>query len=218
MTISQRLRAIANLVPSRATPVDIGSDHGHVLDLLLSSGKIIKGYATDNKTGPFHRLEKRFEHEPRIKVYKADGLTNLPDDVDTLIITGMGGLLINQIIEQGTHFLDNISSIIVGPHQQVYEVRRDLSQLGFMIVAETIVAEDYQFYDLLRFEPGIAEYREQELSWGPINLKTRSPILLLKMRQRIEEIDRILKKPIPAKRIAALKKEMAWLQHYDQNK
>ncbi len=217
MKIAERLRAIATLVPAGATVADIGSDHGLLLDYLLNIGRIEKGYATDNKDGPFKRLLVHFRDEPRVQVYLADGLTGLPADVDAVVIAGMGGLLINRMLTAGRSSLDQIDDLIVSPHQQVAEVRQLMMNDGFRIDDELIVEEDGQFYEVMRFVKGKADYSIQELRYGPLNLKRHDQTLIKKMKARIETIDRLLNKDLPDFRIEELKQEKEWLHQYDQN-
>ena len=55
--ISKRLETIASMVP-KSVVADIGSDHGKLMIELFNSGKITKGYAVENKKGPYNRLVK----------------------------------------------------------------------------------------------------------------------------------------------------------------
>ncbi|MFA5235932.1 MAG: class I SAM-dependent methyltransferase [Bacilli bacterium] len=217
MNISGRLLAIASLVPQDATVADIGSDHGLLIDHLSSQGRIDKGYATDNKAGPFRRLMERFRNEPRISAYQADGLTGLPADVDTIVIAGMGGLLINRILIEGRSTLHKVKHIIISPHQQVAEVRQTMMNLGYKIEDELIVSEDNQFYEAISFVHGVADYSEKELRYGPLNLARHTPELIAKLKARLETIERLLKKNLPAFRLAELHREKEWIQQYDQN-
>ncbi len=217
MKIAERLRAIASLVPDGAIIADIGSDHGLLLDYLLSLGRIGKGYATDNKDGPYRRLLTHFHNEPRIQTYLADGLALLPHDVDTIVISGMGGTLINRILTDGRPALGRVKCIVISPHQQVAEVRQTMMNLGYRIEEELIVAEDGQFYEAMRFVRGTVEYSKNELLYGPLNLARHTPELIKHMKARLETIERLLQKNLPESRLEPLRKEKEWLHQYDQN-
>ena len=53
--LSKRLRIIHDMVPESVV-ADTGSDHGKLMIALVESGIVTKGYAVENKEGPFERL------------------------------------------------------------------------------------------------------------------------------------------------------------------
>ncbi len=218
MDISLRLKTIAAYVPHDTVVADIGSDHGHLLSYLLAKNIIKHGYATDNKRGPYERLRARFIAEPRIKVYLADGLEQLPTDVDTIVLAGMGGLLIQKIIEHHQAALSHVARLIISPHQQTKQLREFMMLIGYHIDDETIIEDASQFYDIIVFKKGSIRYSPYELEYGPLNLKRRSPSLRKKMCERIDEIERILEHDIPETNRKRLLIEKEWLENYDQNK
>jgi tRNA (adenine22-N1)-methyltransferase len=216
--IGRRLQTIAQFIPKGSIVADIGSDHGLLLEYCLAQGIIEKGYASDNKLGPYQRLLKRFGHHSHVGVYLADGLAKLPPDVDTIVIAGMGGNLISRIIYVKSDRLAQIRHIIVSPHQQVEELRLTMMNLGYGINDETIVSEDHKYYDVISFSPSSAQYSHEQLKYGPLNLLRRPQALLDKMADRIDEIHRILAHDLPMSKRDELTKELEWLTHYDQNK
>ena len=216
--VGLRLQTIAGFIPKGAIIADIGSDHGLLIEYCLTQGIIQKGYASDNKLGPYQRLLKRFGKHSPIGVYLADGLAKLPLDVDTIVIAGMGGKLISRIISVSQDKLTQLQHIIVCPHQQEDEARATFVKLGYQIIDETIVKEDGKFYDVILFAKGPAHYTIEQLKYGPINLAKRPRALLDKMAERIDEITRILSNDVPLAKREQLTKELEWLTHYDQNK
>ena len=54
--VSKRLKIIHDMVP-KSVAADIGSDHGKLMIALVESKTIVKGYAVENKEGPFERLK-----------------------------------------------------------------------------------------------------------------------------------------------------------------
>ena len=217
MNIAPRLIAIASFVPKGAILADIGSDHGLLSKYLLEQGVITRGYASDNKMGPFSRLSEKFAGDKRITTYMADGLDELPNDVDTIVIAGMGGTLINKILERNNNRLNTLETLILSPHQQQKVVREYMMNQGFMINEEALVQEDDKFYDIMRFHKGTIHYDQQQLNWGPLLLARHDPVLLIKMQARLQEIESILLCNIPNRRRIQLEEEKEWLRHYDQD-
>jgi len=213
-----RLQTIATFIPQGAILADIGSDHGLLIEYCLVQGIIQKGYASDNKLGPYQRLLKRFGKHSPIGVYLADGLAKLPLDVNTVVIAGMGGKLISRIISVRQDKLTQLEHIIISPHQQEDEVRLTMVKQGYQIIDETIVKEDDKFYDVILFAKGTCNYTIEQLKYGPINLAKRPQALRDKIAERIDEIKRILSNEVPLAKREQLTKELEWLIHYDQNK
>ena len=60
MKLSKRLQAIYDMVPSGVV-ADVGSDHGKLIISLFENGVITKGYAIENKKGPYDRLVKAID-------------------------------------------------------------------------------------------------------------------------------------------------------------
>ena len=101
MKLSKRLQAIYDMVPNGVV-ADIGSDHGKLIISLFQNGIISKGYAIENKKGPYSRLVKAIEDSgcsDSIVPMFSDGISELPSDVDTIVIAGMGGFNIIEILK-----------------------------------------------------------------------------------------------------------------------
>ena len=93
MKLSKRLQSIYDMVPSGVT-ADVGSDHGKLIISLFENGVISKGYAIENKKGPYNRLVKAINThgvQDNVIPMLSDGISELPTDVDTVVIAGMGG-------------------------------------------------------------------------------------------------------------------------------
>jgi len=218
MALRRRLSAIADFINKDAVVADIGSDHGLLLKHLLDQGIISKSYGSDNKNGPFQRLQDVFREEPRIEVYMASGLDKLPADVDTVVIAGMGGALIAKILKEGRRQLAGIKRLVLGPHNQADIVRKTSRLLGFAIIKETVIEEDGQYYDIIALDKGSAAYDRSELLWGPYNIKHPTDAFLAKMKARLEEITRVMAQSIPHERRDALKQEKDWIEQYAHRK
>ena len=99
--LSKRLKIIHDMVP-KSVVADIGSDHGKLMIALVQSGIITKGYAVENKEGPFERLRSnliRYKVHDKITPLFSDGIKDLPRDTQTIVIAGMGGTNIVNILK-----------------------------------------------------------------------------------------------------------------------
>ena len=192
--LSERLSVIHDMVDSDVL-MDVGSDHGKLIISLIKDKKIKFGYAIENKSGPYNHLVESIQKEnllDRITPLFSDGITDLKDDVDTIVIAGMGGFTILGILEAHKEKLTNVKHIIVDPHNAIKDVRKGLANLGFAIADENIVYEDDIYYEIIDFVPGHKEYTEEEYYFGPVLMKKREKAFLTKWAERMDEIISIL--------------------------
>lgn len=216
--LSKRLSVIHDMVNSDVL-MDVGSDHGKLIISLVRDNRIRFGYAVENKSGPYNRLVENIKKEnllDKITPMFSDGITDLKDDVDTIVIAGMGGFTILGILEAHKEKLANIKHIIVDPHNALKDVRKGLANLGFSIADENIVYEDDIYYEIIDFVPGCEEYSEEDYYFGPILKKKRDKAFLTKWAERIDEIDSILDyhiNDISEERKASLQEERERISH-----
>ena len=214
--LSERLETIYKMVP-QGMAADIGADHGKLMIALYEGGIVSHGYAVENKKGPQNRLVKALEEkgiEEEIIPLFSDGIKDVPDNVHTIIIAGMGGNLIIDILKKYPQKTKNIQTLIIDAHTAVPKVRKEVSKLGFVIADEKIVREDGIFYEIIKFlRADIASYGENDIEFGPILRNEKSATFKEKYNSRIFEIDQLLKnKNLPKERIEQLSKEKEKIQ------
>ena len=125
MKLSKRLQAIYDMIPS-GVAADVGSDHGKLIISLFEGGVISKGYAIENKKGPYSRLVKAIKDsgcEDHIIPMLSDGISELPSDVDIVVLAGMGGINIIDILKAHPSKLKNVGTIVVDAHNAIPEMR-----------------------------------------------------------------------------------------------
>ena len=104
LPISKRLLCCASMVQSGARVADIGTDHGYLGIYLLQTGAARHVIACDLRKDPLEnarRNAKLFGVDGKMELRLSDGLEKiLPDEVDTVVMAGMGGDLIQKILSQ----------------------------------------------------------------------------------------------------------------------
>lgn len=208
--LSSRLLAIIKYVDPSDIVIDVGSDHGQLAIELARSNAAQRVLASENKRGPFKTLAAAVKHSQltNLNVMLTDGLNNIPTDINTVIIAGMGGVTINEIISRKNAPITQIKKLILLPHGGAPLLRKTASELGFRLIAEEVIKDDDRFYELLVFVPGSITYTSDELLFGPINLLKQSPNFRLMWENVYEENEYILAKPLNPKR----RKEIEALQ------
>lgn len=213
--LSLRLKTILEMIP-KSVVADIGADHGKLMIALFKGGIISKGYAIENKKGPYQRLVRALEKEDLIDhiipLY-SDGIEDLPVSVKTIVLAGMGGDTIIDILKKNPLKLKLVSTIIVDAHGAVAKVRDEVSKMGFVIADEKIIKEDDKYYEIIKFiRSDIASYTDQDIEFGPILRNEKCAIFKEKYISRIQEIDNLLLKNLPEQRTNELLKEKNRIQ------
>ena len=211
MKLSKRLQAIYDMVPS-GVAADVGSDHGKLIISLFEGGVISKGYAIENKKGPYTRLVKAIEDSgcrDHIIPMFSDGISELPKDVDIVILAGMGGINIIDILKAHLGKLKNVRTIIVDAHNAIPEMRKAVCKMGYIIADEDIVQDGGKYYEIIKFVAGECAYLDDaDYEFGPVLSKEKSCIFKEKYESRIDEIDNLLStKNLPESKVIALNLE-----------
>lgn len=176
MLTDARLSAIMDMLPTSNTAADIGTDHGRLGAQLLLSEKCKNVWFTDISAPSLEkakRLIHRLELEDRAQFFVGDGARALPESPDAAIIAGMGGVTISEILKSSDGKLDG-SYLILQPNVAVYDVRKTLTESGFLIADERCVIAANRKYILIAAQKGKAAYSDRELIAGPVLLKKPS--------------------------------------------
>ena len=216
--LSKRLKIIFDMVP-KSVVADIGSDHGKLMIALVQADIVKKGYAVENKEGPFERLRSnliRYHVNDKITPLFSDGIKDITRDVETIVIAGMGGTNIVNILKAHPEKLVRVQTIIIDAHTAVPLARKEICQMGYAIADEQIVKEDDIFYEIIKFiKADKAIISDEDLEFGPILRQEKSATFKEKYQNRIYEIDTILSKgTLPKERIHSLNEEKHKLERY----
>lgn len=197
--LSNRLQTVADFVKPGARLADIGSDHAYLPVHLAKQGVIQAAVAGEVVKGPYHNAVSEIDDEQLTDVITArlaDGLAAIqPDDqIDTIVIAGMGGTLITNILESGKAHLPHHERLILQPNVGEDHVRRWLQDNYYQIVAERILAEDGHIYEIIVADPTdhAVKYSAEELKFGPFLLQEKSPVLKTKWRSEQTRLQQVI--------------------------
>ena len=150
MILSKRLGSVASYVAKGNTAADIGCDHAFVPVSLVRDGICPRAIAADVREGPLMRAEEHIRAaglSHRIQTRLSDGLDGiLPGEAQSIIISGMGGMLLIRILSRGEAAAKAADELILSPQSDLYAVRRYLVQNGYTIKEESVVREDGKYY------------------------------------------------------------------------
>ena len=135
----KRIDAITDFISPYKSIADIGCDHGYVIKQAFDKGYIDNAYAIDNKLGPINRAKDTLKDYKNVKYYLSDGLDSVDENIDCVIIAGMGGMLIIDILEKNKDKLNYIKRLIIEANKDEFKVRKYLTENGFYIYDEKIL-------------------------------------------------------------------------------
>ncbi len=153
LKLGNRLKKISEYVDKGSLVTDIGTDHGYIPAYLIQENIISKAILSDINEGPIENAKSTFiENEiyDKGKFYLSSGLKNIGDDeLDNVIIAGMGGLMIMKILMEDFEKAKKINKLILQPMQNKKELREFLLTNGFDIVDEALVSEGRHIYEII---------------------------------------------------------------------
>lgn len=199
MEISQRLRIVGDFVTQKRV-ADIGTDHAYVPIYLHKKENIEKVIACDINEKPLQKAQQniKLHHaENKIITRLGNGLQPLqPYEVDSIVISGMGGMLMIELMEQSQYVIKTVKELILCPHLDVTAVRKYLHNIGYSIVDERMIQEYGNFYTILRAIQGQQKYdNEIEYIFGKVLLEKRDTVLkeyIISEKIRIKKIEQHL--------------------------
>ena len=158
LPISKRLLCCASMVQSGSRVADIGTDHGYLGIYLLQSGAARHVIACDLRKDPLEnarRNAKLFGVDGAMELRLSDGLEKiLPDEVDTVVMAGMGGDLIQKILSQCPWRKREGLQFILQPQSAGNVLRRWLCEDGFEIRREEPVQDGHFLYTVMDIRQG----------------------------------------------------------------
>ena len=182
--LSNRLLAAAGMVTKGNIVADIGCDHAYTSIYLCQEGIAPRVIAMDVNKGPLQGAKLHVEEAGltgQIEVRLSDGLAALtPGEADTVLLCGMGGLLMIKILSDYPETTASMKELILQPQSEVGEVRHFLHKQGYRITKEHMLKEDGKFYVMMRAEQCAKPQQyetECEYLYGKLLLEEKNEVL-----------------------------------------
>ncbi|CAH0238291.1 tRNA (adenine(22)-N(1))-methyltransferase [Pseudomonas mediterranea] len=222
-TLSMRLERVAAQVPVGARLADIGSDHGYLPVALMRRGVIVAAVAGEVAVTPFHAAERTVREnglEPWITVRLADGLAAIEpgDGITAISFSGMGGETIRDILERDRSRLSGQERLILQPNGGEQPLRLWLMENGYRILGEEVLQENRFDYEIIVAErTGPVMYSAEELYFGPLLMRARSPAFLVKWQRRLRQKQKTLasfaqaRQTVPEEVVQDLVRQIRWI-------
>lgn len=170
--LGSRLHTIASFVPVGSRLGDIGTDHAYLPLYLIQKGIIKSAVGVDIHIGPYESaLEtvRMYGVGEKITIRQGNGLVPLKSgEIDTLVVAGMGGATILEILQSNPQVLSEVSTVILQPQGAEARVRRELIVQGWRLMKECLLEEDNRVYTVTVFT------RTEGLDYKEIQSRIRS--------------------------------------------
>jgi tRNA (adenine22-N1)-methyltransferase len=117
-----------------------------------------------------------------------------PDMVDTVIITGMGGELIVDILKKSA-VNNSVKEFILSPHKRADMVRKFLHKSGWCIKEEKMLVDAGKFYTVIKAVKGMEKepYTDEDYIYGKYLLDEQNPVLKAYLEKEYEKFKNIKK-------------------------
>lgn len=199
--LSKRLKAVAYYVDNGARLADIGSDHAYLPTYLMQKLVIDFAVAGEVVKGPFeiaknHVAEADLSDQIVVRLANGLGAIENTDKIDTIVIAGMGGILISEILEAGKEKLSPVKRLILQPNNHEESLRQWLVNHQFVIKKEEILLEAGKFYEIIVAEPLSKLMTEKlsvnDLTFGPFLSKEKSTVFQQKWQKELNTLNKII--------------------------
>ncbi|MCI5903267.1 MAG: class I SAM-dependent methyltransferase [Blautia sp.] len=200
MQLSERLRELAGMVTPGNRLVDVGCDHGYLPIWLVRNKIIPSAIAMDVRRGPLSKAQeniRQYALSDYIQTRLSWGLRELSvGEGDTLTIAGMGGPLMESLLEECPLVRESFAEMILQPQSDIGHFRHFIRSLGWEIIQEKIVLEDGKFYPMMKVRKAEKEnmpvYSREEEWFGRLLLEERNPILKQLLKKELKTRENIL--------------------------
>ena len=178
-----RIKALASLVDKDSRLVDIGTDHA-LLPIYLYENEITKKVTGSDISSNALEFAKnnlqKHNLSDKIKLIVSDGFTNLNDEYDTAVISGMGTDTIKKILDR-----ENLpNKLIISSHKNVDKLRLFMNKKGYKIIKEITLKDNDIYYDMIKYEKGIETLSNYDILVGKSN-DTEYKLYILDKYKRI---------------------------------
>ncbi len=155
--LSERLKKIADQIHQGETMADIGTDHGFLPLYLWEQGICPRVIMSDISSGSLAKARENCESyypAENFDLRLGSGITILDKaEVDTLVIAGMGGILMTEILGADLEKAQSFSKLILQPRKDIGKLRFWLFDNGFRIENEALVREGKYICEIITAVP-----------------------------------------------------------------
>lgn len=192
------------MVPNGARIADIGTDHAFLPSYLIKEKIASFAIGVEVNKGPYNQACStvvEYDLLEQIEIRLGDGLTVInPSEVSVVILAGMGGGVICDILEKSPQVVKSLDKLIIQPMKNAELVRYWLIAHDWKISEEELIYEDKQYYQIIgaikrkqtEQAESVSTLTESEAVYGPLLIKKKHPLLSSLVEKDIKSWQEIL--------------------------
>ncbi|MFI3329533.1 MAG: class I SAM-dependent methyltransferase [bacterium] len=170
MKISKRLEALSKEVIGFNTVCDVGCDHGLFSIYSILYCGIKHAYLLDINQEPLNSAKNNFI---KYKLSNAtfllsDGLKDFNEQLDCLVISGIGGYLMTRILQDDLDKIKLANKLILQPNSDFEILRKFLLENNFEITFENMLLDNKKYCYYLTAINKKTSFNEEDVLFGPI--------------------------------------------------
>ena len=199
MELSKRLNWIIEKLDKVEVIMDVGTDHGYIPIYLVKNNIAKKVIASDINKEPLKKAKINASLDgvlDKIDLRLGGGLSPLNNkEADSVIIAGMGGNLIRDILENDLDKVKNLEYLILQPAQNPEVLRKYLYNNNYEILEEDICLDENKYYEIFKVKYKKGDYITLEdifYEISPEMLSKKSPVLKAYIESKIEKNKRVM--------------------------
>ena len=159
--LTDRLQLLADQINQDETMADIGTDHGFLPIYLWENEISPKVIMADISPGSLQKARVNcYENYPdeKFDLRLGNGIQILENgEVDAVVIAGMGGKLMTEILGENLEKSKSFGKLILQPRNGQAKLRSWLLENGFSIVKESLVKENKYICEVITVVPYVTE-------------------------------------------------------------
>jgi tRNA (adenine22-N1)-methyltransferase len=198
MQLNGRLKLIADKVSVCNFVCDIGTDHAYIPVFLILNSICKRAVASDVNEGPILTARENIRNyglEDYIKARLGYGLDPIQEEeTDTIIIAGMGGTLICEILSKGFEKAKKANRIVLQPMNAIEGLREWLNENGFEIFDEELIDEGEKLYTVIcaKWDGCVRTVDKIHFYIGKKLIEKNDPLLKKYLNKKIYHLEKAL--------------------------
>lgn len=213
-----RLELLASLAKDANSLVDCGCDHGYTAIKALKSYNVGFCYLLDINEGPLNNAFENIKKEnllDKCEFILSDGLKEFDNTADVLVIAGMGGVLISNIISSSFDKVKKFKKLIIDAHSDNDKLRTYLISNHFAFDNEHLIKDGKHNYVIIEChydENSKVKYDLLDMKFGPILRRNRTELFNEMIKSKKEHFTSCLKKATDEISKSKLTIELAYIK------
>ena len=193
MSYSKRIDVLCSLLTAAETFADVGCDHGYCSEYMLSKGLCKKAILSDISKGSLAKAERllaEYIQNGKAVSVLGDGFYGVPSNTDEVLIAGMGGSEIVDILSDKKYgFIPK--RFVFQPMHDAEKLRRYILDNGGYIERD-FTFEDVKFYDVIvggkAADKTTEPYTDAEYEYGRENLQTMPKAFIQRTQKQLKKL------------------------------